>query len=158
MIVGIDPGASGAIAWLSTDGHLIEVHDLPVQKINGRSELMPSVLGAMLRRPFREPVHAYLERVHVKPTDGKVGAFSFGRNFGMIEGVLAALAVPVTLITPGKWKGGLRLAADKGASRHRAAQLWPGAAAQFARVKDDGRAEAALIGHYAATMTPRMAA
>ena len=37
-------------------------------------------------------------------------------------------------------------------ARLHAARLWPGAAEQFKRVKDDGRAEAALIGMYACRM------
>lgn len=150
MIVGIDPGASGAIAWLDDMGHLIEVADLPVQKINGRSVLMPAMLAAILRRPHRMPVHCFLERVASRPGEGAVGAFSFGQGFGMLQGVLAALGVPVTLVTPTKWKGHHRLPADKGAARLRAAQLWPGLAVEFCRVKDDGRAEAALIGLYGA--------
>lgn len=37
---------------------------------------------------------------------------------------------------------------DKGASRVRAQQLFPNAAAQFAMVKDDGKAEAVLLAEY----------
>ena len=147
MIVGIDPGMAGAIAWLSDDGHLIEVRDLPVAKGEG---LMPAVLAVFLREQDRQPVHAFLERVAARPGAGVSGMFNFGRGYGQIEGVLAALGVPVTLVTPGKWKGALRVPADKAASRSRAAQLWPGLAGTFARVKDDGRAEAALIGLYGA--------
>lgn len=150
MITGIDPGAAGAIAFLTDEGHLIEVRDLPVQKINGRSVLMPSILAAMLREPNRMPVHCFLERVATRPGEGAVGAFSFGCGFGMLQGVLAALGVPVTLVTPAAWKKHHRLPADKGAARLRAAQLWPGLAANFALVKSDGRAEAALLGLYGA--------
>lgn len=42
----------------------------------------------------------------------------------------------------------LGLSPDKGASRRRAIELWPAQSAMFARVKDDGRAEAALIGYW----------
>lgn len=149
MLVGIDPGASGAIAWISDEGHLIEARDLPVQKVNGRSVLMPAVLADMLAGD-RRPVHAYLERVSTRPGEGHVGAFAFGRGFGMIEGVLAALGIAVTLVTPGEWKKAQRIPADKGAARARASQLWPGLAGTFSRVKDDGRAEAALIALYGA--------
>lgn len=119
--------------------------DLPVQKVNGRSVLMPAVLAAMLTADGRGPAHAYLERVATRPGEGHVGAFAFGRSFGMLEGVLAALGIAMTLITPGEWKKAHRIPADKGAARARAAQLWPGLAGTFSRVKDDGRAEAALI-------------
>jgi crossover junction endodeoxyribonuclease RuvC len=74
-----------------------------------------------------------------------VSAFNFGMNFGTIKGVCGGLRIPFSLVTPGKWKRDLGLKADKDQARARAAQLWPGAAAHFARKKDDGRAEAALI-------------
>ena len=154
VLVGIDPGASGAIAWLSDAGHLIEVLDLPVQKVRGRTVLMPAVLASMVKQ--RRPVHAYLERVATRPGEGHVGAFSFGRGYGQIEGVLAALDVAVTHVTPAEWKRTQRIPADKGAARARAAQLWPGLAGTFARVKDDGRAEAALIGLHGANLSQGM--
>lgn len=147
MIVGIDPGATGAIAWLDDFGRLIAVRDLPVVRGEG---LMPAVLAEILREPHRTPIHAFLERVAARPGAGVSGMFNFGRGYGMIEGVLAACGIPVTLVTPSKWKGSLRVPADKGACRARAAQLWPGLAGTFARSKDDGRAEAALIGLYGA--------
>lgn len=150
MLAAVDPGATGAIAWLDDSGFLIEVRDLPVQKINGRSVLMPSVLAAMLREPNRMPVHCFLERVATRPGEGAVGAFSFGCGYGMLQGVLATLGVPMTLVTPTTWKRHHKLTADKGAARLRAAQLWPGLAAEFTRVRDDGRAEAALLGLYGA--------
>ncbi len=148
MIVGIDPGMSGAIAWLSDAGHLIETRDMPTGKINGKSEMIPAALADMLRQ--RNATHAFVERVASRPGAGVASSFNFGRGYGQIEGVLAALGVPVTLVTPAKWKAGLRLPADKSAARLRAAQLWPGLAGTFARVKDDGRAEAALLGLYGA--------
>lgn len=156
VLVGIDPGASGAIAWITDAGHLVEVLDLPVQKIGGRSVLMPAVLASMLSLEQRRPVHAFLERVATRPGEGHVGAFAFGRSFGMLEGVLAALGIAVTLVTPGEWKKAQRIPADKGAARARAAQLWPGLAGTFSRVKDDGRAEAALIGLYGANRSHAM--
>lgn len=154
MIVGVDPGLSGAIAWLTDEGHLIEVRDLPVA--NG--QLMPSVLADMLRQEGRRPLHAFVERVAARPGAGVSGMFNFGRGYGQIEGVLATLGVAVTLVTPAKWKGSLRIPADKSAARQRAAQLWPGLAGTFARVKDDGRAEAAMIGLYGANTLHGVAA
>ena len=156
MLVGIDPGASGAVAWITDSGHLIEVADLPVQKVSGRTVLMPAVLASMLAAESRRPVHAYLERVGSRPGEGHVGAFAFGRSFGMLEGVLAAMGIAVTLVTPGEWKRAQRIPADKGAARARAAQLWPGLAGTFARVKDDGRAEAALIALHGANRVQGM--
>jgi crossover junction endodeoxyribonuclease RuvC len=60
--------------------------------------------------------------------------------------VLAAAGVPVTFLTPPAWKRAVGLTlASKDASRSEVIRQWPGHAALFARIKDDGRAEAALI-------------
>lgn len=147
MLLGVDPGAAGGIAWMTDAGHLIEVRDLPhVPKVG----LVPAILADWLRDPTRRPVHAFVERVASRPGAGVAGMFNFGRGYGQIEGVLAALEIPVTLVTPQVWKRSLSVPADKSAARARAAQLWPGLAGTFARVKDDGRAEAALIALYGA--------
>ncbi len=149
MILGIDPGASGAVAWLTDAGFLIEVRDLPHIPKHG---MCPSILAGWLQEPDRRPVHAFVEKVASRPGQGVVSVFTFGRSVGLIEGVLGALEIPVTMVTPQRWKAGVGLPADKrsdkGASRARAAQLWPGLAGTFSRAKDDGRAESALIGLY----------
>jgi crossover junction endodeoxyribonuclease RuvC len=71
--------------------------------------------------------------------------FGFGRSLGVVEGVLAALNVPVTYVAPATWTKALGKAAGKDASRQRAIELFPAMSEHFKRVKDDGRAEAALI-------------
>lgn len=151
MHIGIDPGRSGAIAMME-DEFLISVVDMPVIAVKVgktlRNRINPHALASLLA--FRKIEHAYLEEVASQPGEGAVGAFAFGRGYGQIEGILAALGIPYTLVRPQKWKRALGLPADKGASRSRASQLWPGASEQFKRVKDDGRAEAALLALYGA--------
>ena len=141
MILGIDPGAAGAVAIMSDNGYLIDLHDLPHMKGHGISA---AILTEMLSE-VDDVKHAFIERVAARPGQGVVSAFNFGMNFGTIRGVCSALRIPVSLVTPAKWKRDMGLTADKDQARARAAQLWPGAAGQFARKKDDGRAEAALI-------------
>ena len=152
MIVGIDPGMSGAIAFLSVSGVLVEVIDMPVTAVmigkTKRRQLMPAVLAKTLAT--RKITMAMIEEVGTRPGEGAVGAFSFGRGFGQIEGVLAGLGISYAMVRPQKWKKALDLPANKSAARMYACRVWPGAAEMFARVKDDGRAEAALIGLYAA--------
>jgi crossover junction endodeoxyribonuclease RuvC len=77
--------------------------------------------------------------------------FSFGFSAGLVDGVLAGLGIPTTYVTPQSWKRAAGLTSDKSAVRLRAAQLFPDMAKHFARVKDDGRAEAALIARYGVT-------
>jgi crossover junction endodeoxyribonuclease RuvC len=53
-------------------------------------------------------------------------------------------------VTPAKWKKHFGLNRDKGVSRSKATERFPEYANLFSRVKDDGRAEAALIALYGA--------
>ena len=62
------------------------------------------------------------------------------------QGATWRAVVPVTFVSPSAWKRAVDLTlASKDASRAEAIRRWPGNADIFARVKDDGRAEAALI-------------
>jgi crossover junction endodeoxyribonuclease RuvC len=90
---------------------------------------------------------AFVESVNARPGESPTAAFAFGRSRGVIEGVLAAAGVPCAFITPPAWKRAVGLTlASKDAARAEAIRRWPGFAELFARVKDDGRAESALIG------------
>jgi crossover junction endodeoxyribonuclease RuvC len=71
------------------------------------------------------------------------------RARGVIEGVMAALGLRVAFLTPPPWKRtvGIPPGRDgaKDAARSEAIRRWPNQAGFFARVRDDGRAESALI-------------
>ena len=57
----------------------------------------------------------------------------------------AACKLPVKFVQPASWKKHFGLNRDKGLSRSLATQRFPEYAKLFARAKDDGRAEAALL-------------
>ena len=148
VILGIDPGLHGAVACLSLDRGLVEVVPMPTVKVRvGKTDKTRIACQALaLYIAEQKPSHAFVEAVHAMPGQGVTSMFTFGQAFGQIEGVLAALGVPVTYVTPAAWKREMQVGRDKGSSRMRAMQLWPAHAASFVRVKDDGVAEAALIG------------
>lgn len=131
---------------------LLAVHDMPTVLVkSGKSEkrqLSESMLADVLRRA--KPDHAFLEFVSAMPGQGVTSMFNFGLGYGAIRGVLAALDIPITTVTPVKWKRDLGLQQGKDAGRARAAQLYPDSAHYFLRVKDDGRADASLIAWWGA--------
>jgi crossover junction endodeoxyribonuclease RuvC len=146
IFLGIDIGVQGAIATLSDAFDLIEVVDMPVLSDgpSGRRSVNAPLLAEIIFRSHASA--AFVEFVGARPGEGAVGAFAFGRSRGVIEGVLGAAGIPATLIAPASWKWAVGLSlASKDASRSEAIRRWPSHAALFARVKDDGRAEAALI-------------
>lgn len=152
VILGIDPGLSGAIAVLDLSNKLLAVHDMPTTIVrSGKSDkrqLSEAMLSSIIRQTNAE--HAYLEFVSARPGQGVTSMFNFGVGYGAIRGVLAGLQVPMSTVTPMKWQRDLTIAKGKDANRARAAQLFPEFAYLFARVKDDGRADAALIAWWGA--------
>ena len=104
------------------------------------------------------PGHALIENVGAMPGQGVSSVFAFGKGYGVIIGVLCALQIPVTFVSPQRWKKALAVPAAKDGARARASQLLPSAASNWSRVKDDGRAEAALIALYGLQTLAKVAA
>jgi crossover junction endodeoxyribonuclease RuvC len=148
--IGIDPGLSGAIAVLTDDS--LQIHDMPVMTVdrNGKAKRQVSAneLAELLNLYASKDCHVYVERVSAMAGQGVTSVFSFGRSFGMIEGILAALKMPVTFVAPATWTRAIGRSPGKDASRARAMELFPNYEYFFKRVKDDGRADAALIAHW----------
>jgi crossover junction endodeoxyribonuclease RuvC len=140
-IIGIDPGAGGAIAvWHNGE---LDLMDMPTVEIRGRRHVAAAVIAERLK-PHRGAM-AVLEQVQGVQGTGATSAFSFGRSAGIVEGVLAGLGIATHLVRPQLWTREMGVSRDKGHHRAAAQQLWPQQAAAFARVKDDGRADAALL-------------
>jgi crossover junction endodeoxyribonuclease RuvC len=146
-ILGIDPGAHGAVAVLDEGGQLLDVLDMPsTREANGRTATNAPLLAGILARS-RARI-AFCEFVGPRPTDAKTAAFSFGRARGVIEGCAGAIGLPIVFLTPASWK---RLAdippghESKDVARTRAIARWPAHAEFFRRKADVNRAEAALI-------------
>lgn len=143
-ILGIDPGLSGAIAfYFPSRPGMIGAEDMPIVA----GEVNAAEMGRRIAQ--MRPDIAIVEKVGSMPGQGVASTFRFGTAYGVVLGVLGALAVPVHLVSPGKWKRHFGLSADKEESRARAIRQWPGSP-HFARKKDHGRAEAALLAKYGA--------
>jgi crossover junction endodeoxyribonuclease RuvC len=106
---------------------------------------------AQIIRLAERPCTAMFERVNAMPGQGVTSVFSFGRSSGIVEGVLAALAIPTHIITPQVWQKAASVRGGKDGARQRATELFPAYAGLFARKKDDGRADASCMAWYAAT-------
>jgi crossover junction endodeoxyribonuclease RuvC len=151
VIYGIDPGFSGAIAIYEAglSWGKMRVYDMPIMKsAKGKTILNLSEILNILQP--EDPHHnlAVIEQVGAMPNQGVSSTFRFGQGFGQLQMAIAAQKLPVQYVTPQKWKSHFGLSRDKGVSRSVAMQRFPEIADQFKRVKDDGRAEAALIALY----------
>lgn len=138
--LGIDPGRKGALAILNTETLRVECHDMPdtTAALHDLVAGFPIIKAAVLEKPFCGPAVAR-----------RTIAVMF-EQYGVLRGALQWRDIPFVEIQPTKWKSAMALSKDKGASRDKAGQLFPDDAAQFARAKDDGRAEAALLAWWGA--------
>lgn len=163
IIIGIDPGLTGALAAIDHNG-LQECKDIPVMmRGNGTSAVKNQVDPGALAAIFREWMtdHSKNEIMVIIETQGVVrlpgnkmlggsSAFSLAHTAGIIEGVVATLNLPREFVTPATWKKALNLSAKgndkKALARAMAQRLYPGA--DLHRAKDHNRAEAILIARY----------
>ena len=138
LILGIDPGKQGAFALLDCDDMQVSTYDMPGTLDEKRALIsdIGSVKCAWLERPF------FPRMIGIK------NAVTIAMAYGELKACLFFAGVPTFEVDPSAWKKTMRLSTDKNASRALASQFFPDSADQWARVKDDGRAEAALIALY----------
>jgi crossover junction endodeoxyribonuclease RuvC len=152
-IIGIDPGLSGAVAVINGTDSLIVI-DMPTMTVerNGKAkrQVSASELADIFSPYDSSKCHVYVEKVSAMAGQGVTSVFSFGRSFGMIEGILAAYKLPVTYVAPATWVKAVGRGQGKDASRARAMELFPNNQADFKLKKWDGRADAALIAYWGA--------
>jgi crossover junction endodeoxyribonuclease RuvC len=152
MILGCDPGLSGALFFLEPGAATGEAIDLPVHVLTrgGKTKRELDIVQLISILALRRVNHAFLEQVGAMPGQGISSTFAFGKTFGIILGVITAHSIPRTLVSPIRWKRALQVTKSKDGCRARASQLLPEAANQWKLRKHDGRAEAALIALYGA--------
>lgn len=157
LVLGIDPGQTGAIASLA-DGEFDDVFDMPTVPRNaGGFQVEPRALADGIRRCIgRHPgasVSAVIEIVSSRPGQGSSGMFRFGQSDGMARGVIGAMGIKLEQVRPEKWKKFLDLTKkEKDDARLMAIVLYPAAASVLQRKKDCGRADALLIARWSYLM------
>jgi crossover junction endodeoxyribonuclease RuvC len=170
-IIGIDPGLSGAIALINADtGELFDVTDMPTRKTvkaNGKGGTvidMPALDATMIDYIDHgygpANVAIVIEAQSTRPGLAAGSVFKTGEGYGILKGYAQASGCQWTTIRPQDWKathnligagshlpaGSKRTRAIKTASREAAMARFPHHADLFRLAKNDGRAEAALIG------------
>lgn len=167
--IGIDPGKTGAMA-VFRGGSLQYVFDTPLIKVKGKKsafciEEMASFLNheRNYARSHGGEVIAVIEQQHAFPRQGGVGNFTAGLGYGIWLGLFRGLQIRYLEVTSMKWRKAIfsesesQFIASQSKSHSEAnkmrkqqsiirARKVSGAAKFLKRKKDDGRAEAVLIG------------
>jgi crossover junction endodeoxyribonuclease RuvC len=151
-ILGIDPGLHGALAFVQLIGGTprVEVFDMPIvaKQVNNisRSRIDKPALADLIASRIHTLRCVVIEDVHALPKDGPVQAFTFGYGLGLLHGICQVYDLSVVNVPPHSWKSKYGLTSDKHKSRAVASRFFPHNASAWSRAKDDGRAEAALLG------------
>jgi crossover junction endodeoxyribonuclease RuvC len=150
IVLGIDPGVAGAIAMY--DGKTLFVTDFPTITFRGtkknKTRIVLSELADLFNIQLSGADHAYYEDVGAMPGNGGVSMFNFGYAAGLPTMCAVMCGIPITSVSPTKWKGDMGLNREAEKSRSRALQLFPNHVDYFKLKKDHNRAEAALIAWY----------
>ena len=152
IIIGIDPGISGAISVLENK-KVLEVYDTPTMidgKKNKRQINSAQVSNIIKERlNSQKEVVVVVEQVNAMPGQGVTSMFNFGQSFGVIKGICAALGLPIYFVRPTKWKKHFNLIkTNKDASRTKVIEVYPEISGKLHRKKDSNRADAILIALY----------
>jgi Holliday junction resolvasome RuvABC endonuclease subunit len=153
VYLGIDPGVSGGLAILSSDGTVQVTHMSHTDK-----DLWEWFARWAPKHP-QVSLFAVIEKVASSPQMGVVSAFTFGMGRGKLLMALTAAAIPFEEVTPQSWQKGLGIpkrgkTESKGQFKNRlkqkASQLFPDVSitlatcdalllAEYVRRKREGR-------------------
>ena len=152
IVVGIDPGLSGAIAILENN-KVLNIFDMPVMaegKKNKRqlnSAQLVNIIKDSTKLDAEKAV--VVEQVNAMPGQGVTSMFNFGQTFGAIKGVCAALELPIFFVRPSKWKKHFELInSSKDSSRTKVIEMYPSLSSQLAKKKDVNKSDAILIARF----------
>ena len=154
IIVGIDPGISGALCFFS-NANVIDVIDMPTmaegkknkKQVNGR-QIFNEILN--IKNTFvGHKINVVVEQVSAMPGQGVTSMFNFGQSFGVIKGICSAMELPIFYVRPARWKKYFNLInAEKDASRTKVIEMFPKISQKLSRKKDNNKADAILIAKY----------
>ena len=109
--IAIDPGVGGGIAYIDTDG---SVHALPMPSTLHDLDTQLWILCTGHNTGWAEGATVFLEEL--PKFSGKMSGSSMAtmfRNYGRIEGLLAAYGARIEYLPPKKWQAALGLGDKK---------------------------------------------
>ena len=154
LIIGIDPGITGAICFFE-DRKIIDLVEMPnmaVGKKNKRQVNGAQVYNEILKRIKnynKKDIKVVIEQVSAMPGQGVTSMFNFGQSFGVLKGICSAMQLPMYFVRPAKWKKYYNLInTKKDASRTKVIEIFPYISTQLSKKKDSNKADAILIASF----------
>lgn len=145
LIMGVDPGFSGAIAvYNPKSNRLVDVIDFPVTT-GKKPEILISEFADFISTHASSTRLCVIEDVGAMTgVEGRQSMFRFGFATGVAHGVIGSFLIPIVTTKPAVWKTLMGLSREKRLSIEKARAMFPTHSQTFTS-KHDGRAEAALL-------------
>jgi hypothetical protein len=129
IFIGIDPGKTGGLAALDSDGSIVALTKMP----DTEAEILRWLRACGPLSVHGTAVRAVLEKVAGGLHAGKQGrmgvssAFTFGAGYGGLRMALVASGVPFDEAIPATWQKAMqcRSGGDKNVTKRRAQELFP---------------------------------
>ena len=154
LIIGIDPGISGAICFFE-NGEVKEIIEMPTMadgKKNKRQVNGTQIYNEIVKRIenlSKKEIYVVIEQVSAMPGQGVTSMFNFGQSFGVIKGICSAMQLSTYYIRPVKWKKYFGLIkSEKDASRTKVIEIFPYISSNLSKKKDANKADAILIASF----------
>jgi len=152
IYIGLDNGVNGGIVAMDESYNIIEKITMPVFG-KTKKEYDLYALSDFFKK--YEHCHVILEKAQPQFRDGKKQSFKTGFGYGAVQGLMAALLIPFTIIAPKQWQkkvlAGLNTDNTKDASILFCKRQWPcedWTATERSRKEHDGMTDAACLAYY----------
>lgn len=129
MLLGIDPGLTGAVAVVDAAGALVALADTPMLTLRvtrgTRHDYDVSGMCALLAPHAGAGLHVIIEQSQAMPVQGVRSMWTTGYGYGLWLGILVALAMPYTPVRPRGLEEGLQPGEGQGAGPAQSAAAFP---------------------------------
>lgn len=154
--IGIDPGKTGGVVIVGTNG---DIQDKLTMPLVADKEVDFGIIYNFLE-PVAQQSMALLEKVGAMPKQGVTSMFNFGQTYGGLKAILQILAnkydTPWALVTPQSWQKSLHEGVDKSMDAKKRSlmafqRLYPGIdlrASNRCKIPHSGLVDALLIAEY----------
>lgn len=157
MIIGIDPGLSGAVALISMEGEVIEIYDTPILTIKKGKKNKNVYDLQKICDTFLDQMDVHIVVEKVRPLSigfSSQASFGLGYSLGMWEAFCVVSQYSYELVEPKKWQKHFGISGKSGDTKTQsylvASKLYPKAELTGPRGgKKDGRCDALLIAEWA---------
>ncbi len=111
IVVGIDPGQSGAVAVLRSEGSpRAHVEQVVTQMVDGKKVELDALW--LLEAIPRDADLVVIEKVGTQPTWAASHSFKFGESYGQALAVIRLRGAPSLRVTPQGWKAAVLTGTD----------------------------------------------